>query len=337
MSAAYICQVIVCGLIEMKIKFIHPLWTHLPALLLIVIAVVFTVLALPLPDTAPTHFDINGKPDAYGSPWTSSLLLLGLSAGFLILSAWLDELWARQEKKKAFNWISLFDELAIGDMCGIQVAYVNMLRSTGQVFSFPWLEIALACALATGLAVLLELARPYRRYEKVRREDDAGQAREKIDQIIGPGRPFDYRESQNPAYAGALAIIVPAGMFVAAALTWTVLPWLSVILILVGFGFITTYGGFRISVTKDTIAVKMGILGINLLQLKTGEITAVELHDFAALHDFGGYGIRRNSEMQAYFLKGDRGVLLSAAGGRKYLLGSDDPEKLAAVIDAARA
>ena len=306
-------------------------------MLLIAAAVVFTLMAFPLPDSAPTHFDINGKPDAYGSPWTSSLLLLGLSTGFLILSAWLDELWARQEKKKTFNWISLFDELAIGDMCGIQIAYVNMLRSSGQVFSFPWLEIALARGLATGLAALLEFIRPYRHYEKVYAVPDTSMIREKIARIVRSGQPLDYRESQNPAYAGVLAVMLPAAMFVAAAFTWPALPWLSILLILIGFGFITTYGGFRISVTGDIVAVKMGILGINLLKLKTAEITAVELHSFSPLHDFGGYGIRFNSGMQAYFLKGDRGVLLSAVGGKRYLLGSDDPEQLAAVINAARA
>jgi len=318
-------------------KLVHPLWTHLPALLLIVAAVVFTLMAFPLPDSAPTHFDINGKPDGYGSPLASSLLLLGLSIGFLILSAWLDELWARQEKKKTFNWISLFDELAIGDMCAIQIAYMNMLRSSGQVFSFPWVEILLACGLAAGLAALLELIRPYRHYKKVRKVEDTQPIKEEIALLIQSGKPLDYRESQNPAYAGVLAVIVPAGMFAAAALAWAVLPWLSIILILIGFGFITTYGGFRISVTRDFVAVKMGILGINLLKLKTAEITAVELHDFSPLHDFGGYGIRFNSGMQAYFLKGDRGVLVSAAGGKRYLLGSDHPEQLAAVIDAARA
>jgi len=320
----------------MRTKIIHPLWTHLPALLLIVTAVVFTLLAFPLPDPAPTHFDISGKPDAYGSPWASSLLLLGISSGFLVLSAWLDELWARQEKKKTFNWISLFDELAIGDMCGIQIAYVNMLRSSGQVFSFPWFEIALACGLAAGLAAILELIRPYRHYEKAYQAEDTQPIKKEIALIIRSGKPLDYRESQNPAYAGVLAVVLPAAMFVAAAFTWTVLTWLSIIFIIIGFGFITTYGGFRISVTRDMLTVRLGVLGIKLLQLKTADITSLELHDFSPLHDFGGYGIRFNGGMQAYFLKGDRGVLVSA-GGKQYLLGSDCPEQLAAVIDAARA
>lgn len=321
----------------MRYNLVNPLWTHLPALVLVVVAVVITLAAVPLPDPAPTHFDIKGKPDAYGSPWMSSLLLLGLSIGFLVLSAWLDELWARQEKKKAFNWISLFDELAIGDMCGVQIGYISMLRSSSPQFSFPWVEITVACAVATGLAVLLELARPYRRYEKPDQVEETNHVKVDVESLMGPGKTLDYRESQNPAYAGVLAIVGPAAMFVTAALTWTGLPWLSVILILVGFGSVATYGGFRTAVTRDTVSVKMGILGINLLKLKTAEITAVELHSFSPLHDFGGYGIRYNSGVQAYFLRGDRGVLLSAAGGKRFLLGSDHPEQLAAVIDAARA
>jgi hypothetical protein len=191
--------------------------------------------------------------------------------------------------------------------------------------------------LAASLAVLLEIIRPYRHYEKVYKVEDTRPIKEEIALIIQSGKALDYRESQNPAYAGLLAVMLPAGMFVAAAFTWPMLPWLAVILILLGSGFVTTYGGFRISVTRELVTLKMGILGIKLLQLKTAEITAVELYDFSPLHDFGGYGIRSNSGMQAYYLKGDRGVLLSAAGGKRYLLGSDNPGQLAAVIDAARA
>ncbi len=112
----------------------------MPALLVMIIAIVFTVRAMPMPDEAPVHFNLSGQPDAYGSPLSNSLLLIGLSIGFLLLSSWLDELWARQEKKKTFNWISLFDELAVGDLCGIQIAYVNMLASPGKELPFPWVN-----------------------------------------------------------------------------------------------------------------------------------------------------------------------------------------------------
>jgi hypothetical protein len=320
----------------MKSKLVHPLWTHLPAFLLILVAVFFTIKALPLPDPAPIRFDLSGQPNTYGSPWIGSSLLLGLSVGFLVLSSWLDELWARQEKKKTFNWMSLFDEFAIGSMCGVQIAYVNMLASPQKVFPFPWIEMVTACGLGTGMAVLLELIRPYRHYEKKLAVDDVSQVAEEITRIIQAGQPVSYWESQNPPYMGALMVILPLIMIIAAVLTWASLPWLSILLGAIAVMMIGTYGGFRTQVTRDMVTVRMGLLGIKLLQLKTADIVGVEVHSFSPLQDFGGYGIRFNREMRAYYLQGDRGVKITARDGNKYLIGSDHPQHLAAVIDSVR-
>jgi hypothetical protein len=318
----------------MKLKLVHPLWTHAPALLVLLIAIVFTARSLPLPGQAPVHFDINGQPDGYGSPLINSILLLGLSLGFLLLSTWLDELWARQEKRKTFNWISLFDELAVGDLCGIQIAYLNMLASSAKGFPFPWMILAITCGAAILLAVLLELVRPYRHYQKgpVKGPEDISAFKDGINALIKSGRPVRYRESQNPAYAGALAVIVALVMFVSAYFTWSPIPWLSVLLGIIGISFLLTYGGFRTVVTRDTISLKMGLLAIPLVRLKTAEIVSLQVLTFSPLHDFGGYGIRFNAGTQAYYLQGDSGVKIGMAGGKKYLIGSDRPERLAAVI-----
>jgi hypothetical protein len=289
-----------------------------------------------LPDPAPIRFDLSGQPNTYGSPWIGSSLLLGLSVGFLVLSSWLDELWARQEKKKTFNWMSLFDEFAIGSMCGVQIAYVNMLASPQKVFPFPWIEMVTACGLGTGMAVLLELIRPYRHYEKKLAVDDVSQVAEEITRIIQAGQPVSYWESQNPPYMGALMVILPLIMIIAAVLTWASLPWLSILLGAIAVMMIGTYGGFRTQVTRDMVTVRMGLLGIKLLQLKTADIVGVEVHSFSPLQDFGGYGIRFNREMRAYYLQGDRGVKITARDGNKYLIGSDHPQHLAAVIDSVR-
>ena len=93
----------------MKMKFIHPLWTHIPAILALLAGVAFTLRALPLPDPAPLHFTFGGQPDRYGSPWMSTIWQAGISILYIILSIVLDEAWARQEKRKTFNWVSLFD------------------------------------------------------------------------------------------------------------------------------------------------------------------------------------------------------------------------------------
>lgn len=318
----------------MKTKIIHPLWVHLPSLIVIAIAVYFTIKALPLPDTAPIHFDISGTSNDYGSPWLSIFLTIGLSAGFLAISVLFDELWARQEKGKHFNWLSLCDEFVIADLCAIEIAYVNMLAAKSTVFLFPWMELVLLCIAATGMAVFLESQRPYRPYRKVLTVEDSSLVKAEVDILAESGQPLDYHETQNPAYVGALAIIIPVIMLAGAVACWTPLPWLSIILLISSAGMFLIYGGLRTLVTRERVTVKLGIFGITLLDLKTVDITEVDVHSFAPLKDFGGYGIRSNPEMQAFFFKGDQGVKLTAGDGKKYLIGSDRPLHLAAVIKA---
>jgi len=318
----------------MKFKLIHPLWTHLPAILVFLATIAFTLMSLPLPDPAPVHFDVNGQPNGYGSPWMSTVILLVLSLFFIILSVILDELWARQETRKNFNWMSLFDEITVGDLCAVQIAYVNMLASSTYIFPFPWTTVLPVTIVITALAVALELLRPYRHYEKKLLVEDIGQIKDEMIELKQSGQPLVYWESQNPAYAGMLAVMLPALLFIVAIITWPEMAWLSVLMIFIGLGLALTYGGFRTLVTREAVTVKMGILGIKLLGVKTSDITTAEVHTFAPIKDFGGYGIRFNSEMQAFFLKGDRGVKVSTIEGKKYLIGSDHPERLAAVISA---
>jgi hypothetical protein len=318
----------------MKPKIVHPLWTHLPALIIIVAAAFFTIKALPFPDSAPVHFDINGNPNGYGSPWASSLLLLGLSIGYFVISIWMDELWARQEKKKTFNWLSFIDELAIAGVCSIQIAYVNMLSAKSSVFTFPVMEIVLMCVAAVGMAAVLETQRPYRPDRKALATEDTTLVKAEVDKLVESGQPLSYWESQNPAYVEFLSIFIPLIMVLAAVFTWNILPWVSIVLALPALGMFIMYGGFRTLANRDNVTIKMGIFGIKLLQLKMTEIAEVEVHSFAPLRDFGGYGIRFNSEMQAFYLRGDRGVKITCKNGKKYLLGSDRPQHLAAVISA---
>ncbi len=316
----------------MKSKFIHPLWTHVPAILGLLAGVVFTLKAMPLPDPAPLHFTWNGQPDRYGSPWMSTIWQAGISILYIILSIVLDEAWARQEKRKTFNWVSLFDDVTIAALATVQITYVNMLASSNYVYPFPWLLTIMAAALAAAIAIILEKMRPYRHYETSLAIEDISQVKAEVTRIVKTGQPLVYWEVQNPVYSKVLAVVVPVLMVVVAATAWSEVPWLSVLIALVGIGLTLVYGGFRAVVTREAIVVKMGILGIRLLRLKTSDITSAELHSFAPLRDFGGYGIRFNKEMKAYFLKGDRGVKITTHAGKKYLIGSDHPERLATVI-----
>ena len=53
---------------------------------------------------------------------------------------------------------------------------------------------------------------------------------------------------------------------------------------------------------------------------------------YRAIEQYGGRGIRRGRNGWAYTVSGDRGVKLTLAGGEQFLLGSQRPDELAAVI-----
>ena len=318
----------------MNTRFIHPLWTHLPAVLALLAGVVFTLMAMPLPDPSPVHFNMSGQPDRYGSPWMSTIMLAGLSILYIIISFILDEAWARQEKCKTFNWLSLFDDVTVAALVAVQVTYVNMLASSDYVYQFPWVVTIAAIALAAGAAVILEKIRPYRRFETGLVIEDVSQLEAEVARIVEAGQPLVYWEGQNPTYSKALSIAMPVLMGVIAITAFYEVPWFAVLFGLIAVAFGLTYGGFRTLVTRESVTLRMGILGIRLLNLQTADIGSAELHNFAPLRDFGGYGIRFNKEMKAFFLSGDRGVKITTRAGQRYLIGSDHPERLAAVISA---
>ncbi|MCX6004941.1 MAG: hypothetical protein NT082_04640 [Chloroflexi bacterium] len=104
--------------------------------------------------------------------------------------------------------------------------------------------------------------------------EDTSQIKAEISRIRQSGQPLAYWESQNPAYVGMLALLIPVVLFIVAVISWSEMAWLSILMIFTGLGLALIYGGFRTLVTRDTVTVKMGILGIQLLHLKTAEITA---------------------------------------------------------------
>ena len=315
----------------MKIKLVHPLWTHLPATAALIILIVYLITAGPLPAEAPVHFGFGGEVNRYGSPWGIFGLTIGLSVFYILISILLDELWARQEKAKSFNWLSLFDDFFVGFITGISFGYLSSLKSGAATFEFPWGYLLLFTGGATILAVLLDMARPYRPYSAATLVKESPGLKEEIARRLSDGASFVYWDYQNPFYVSLITVLLPLVMLLAAIITWFSVPWAAILLLVVGLMLIIPYGGQRTMVTRHQVIIRWG-LGIRVLRLNTADITAVALHEFAPLKDFGGYGIRFNREMTAYYLRGNRGVKITRNRGKPVLIGSDRPEALYAVI-----
>ncbi len=318
----------------MRIKLIHPLWAHIAAVAALVTLIVYVVIRSPLPVEAPVQFGLNGMADRHGSPWQVFGLTIGLSVFFILLSVFLDEIWARQERAKTFNWLSLLDEITVGMMVGTSLGYLVFLEDGASSFSFPWVYVLLVGGSSIALGIVVEIIRPFRLYPWKMVAEDSKTLEAELARRLRNKIPFVYWDYQNPPYVIILTTVIPLVMLVAAVLSWFSQPWLSLLLIVVGALFVIPYGGQRIMVTRQYITVRFGLLGIRVLRLRMDEVVGVELHEFAPLKDFGGYGIRFNREMKAYFLRGNRGVKITTIGGKKYLIGSDHADRLSSIISA---
>jgi len=312
----------------------HPLWLHIPSVLALA-AFTWVCASTPLPQRGPIHFALDGKADNWGSPLTVVVLVFALSVLFIGLAILICELWAREEQRKTFNPLSPIDDLVVGAMVAMGIEYLRLVADGGDTFPIPWLTVMVYAGTATIVAVVLEHLRPYRHFAHQLDRIDTHHIHDEVEHRVGNGQPLFYWESQNPRWMTVILVLTSVAMFAGSLAS---LPsderWVSILLLVIGTLMLSLAGGIRTTVTRQEIAVRFGTPGFRVLHLKTSDVSDVELHEFSPLRDFGGYGIRQNREMKAYYLQGRKGVLLTTTEGKQHLLGSDSPDRLAAVVQA---
>ncbi len=144
----------------------------------------------------------------------------------------------------------------------------------------------------------------------------------------------DYRHSQfgTPIAAGTAAGVV-LGTLVVASLSKSTLeaaPWLVVALYAVLIGPLVLFG--RLTVTVDARRV-LAVFGVGLVrkEVSLSEIRRIEV---GRARRWWGYGVRWTPSGWLYNVAGRRVVRLELASERPVMIGSDEPEALAAAIEA---
>jgi len=300
----------------------HPWWTHLPALAVFCMTISFVLLIAATSRDDPRCYFTMRQFISYFGP--VGIMVIGISV-------LIDELWGRQEVRKTFNWMSLFDEVSIGVML---VPLGREFQSYAPQISATLLRCAIAMICT---ALLLELfRRPTPRDRYVVAEDTSALEAE-LARRTESGERISYFEGQNPAYLTVLVAAVGVALVFGAVMSWrAAMPWVSLLLLVFAGALALLYGGIRVSVTSTLLEVRLGMLGIRLLTLPTADISQVSVYGSAAIQDVGGRAGRGSRELTVFCLGNRRGVEVATAPGKRYLIGSDRPERLAAVIAAAR-
>jgi hypothetical protein len=315
----------------------HPLWTHGVAVALYGWVLAALWRAAPLPSRIPMQFDWSGRPVRSGSPWELAAVMVLIPLLMIAASVIVDEMSARTERRKIFNWAALFDEAIVGVIAAMLMAHLELLRSGGEArFAIPWGTLLAFGLGAPALAAMLEALRPWHPSKEAVPVTDVSGIRTEVAARARAGERWIYWETQNPAYLSIFVCGVSVVLLVAAWQALQALPWVAPVLVIAAGATVVCYGGLRVSVTSDRVEVRLGMIGLRLLRLPLPELASSEVQTFSPLRDFGGWGIRYGRGGYGYFWRGNRGVQVRTKRGKQYLIGSDDPERLAAVIAAAR-
>jgi hypothetical protein len=112
---------------------------------------------------------------------------------------------------------------------------------------------------------------------------------------------------------------------------------------IVGVGCLILVGGlvWFLYELRLMVRVEPDVLFIHFFPLKKkeipiGEISSIEACSYRPILHYGGWGIRYGGKRGwCYNVKGNRGVRLELTGGKRFLIGSQEPEALADALQQA--
>ena len=132
-----------------------------------------------------------------------------------------------------------------------------------------------------------------------------------------------------PLAAAGVAMLVAAGC--SAAASTEIAAALLIALPIAGLLFVA-FGALTISIDATALRWQFGWLGWPRKSIALADITAVEI---TRTRWCDGWGIRRTRRGWLYNVAGFDAVLVRRRNGKAFLLGSDEPRRLAAALERA--
>jgi hypothetical protein len=88
-------------------------------------------------------------------------------------------------------------------------------------------------------------------------------------------------------------------------------------------------------VRSDGVYVRFFPLQFHSHKISFEEIKTYEIRTYAALKEYGGYGIRDGKKGKAYNVGGNKGIQFEFEDGKRLLVGTQRPEEFAQAIETA--
>ena len=312
---------------------------HLPGLVLIVAVLGVLWLGSPWPEPVADGFDAQGRP----IHWRWAPANLGVAVTIWLVWFGLDLSWGIVERaRRIFNPLSLVDEAFIGWMLVRLAGAAVAGGATSSLRVAAWVLAALALCAAVALEVRrVRAPAPEAREAPPRGAEETAELSSELATMRTTGQRWSYWSVQRPPHPALFGTLGAA--FLVASVAMPDQNPFARLLLLAGGGVVLLVctGGLRTVVTPERLLLRASRFGPRLLRLDTKDIVRVAVPRFDPVRDFWGWGIRRGMSgplagVWAFNLAGS-GVLVETKSGRRYLIGADDPERLAAALDAARA
>lgn len=302
-------------------RFRNPWWVHVPILGALVVCAVAPAVTRPWPARARRY------------TWEDLAMPVALLVLLLVCGVVESEFWAGAENgQKRFNWRLLWLSGLGGWMAGLQVGFFwgRHQGVTWDSTSYGWAGAAICAA---GMAILEWVRQPV---------DSAGAASAwpGVGSEISAASRWMYFTVERARWIrrALIGLLSAAPLFLIVGMSgelhhlgWWLLAYVPMLLPVL---FASLVGTLRIQVNSERLVLRSG-LGIRLLRVNAAEIFKVDVETVNPLADFGGWGINSRGGVRAFLFGGNRGVRVETRGGKKYLIGCREPERLAKVIRVA--
>ncbi|MDL2290366.1 DUF6141 family protein [Paludibacteraceae bacterium OttesenSCG-928-F17] len=99
------------------------------------------------------------------------------------------------------------------------------------------------------------------------------------------------------------------------------------------FTLVLLFSFLETVITKHGIYVRYFPFHIKFKYYDWNEISKVEIKNFNAIRNFGGYGVRYKKGMKAsYILGGNKAILIELKSGKEFMIGTQKPEETEQVL-----